>query len=53
MARKTEAHEKPPASKDFTLDRRKAFPALIGDPSDALFIAGLDGTTKDVADICR
>ena len=52
MARKTEAHEKPPASKDFTLDRRKAFPALIGDPSDALFIAGLAGTAKDVADIC-
>ena len=35
-----------------TLDRRTAVPALIGDPKDLLFVAGLAGTAKDVAALC-
>ena len=32
-----------------TLDRKEAVPALIGDPSDLLIVAGLAGTAKDIA----
>ncbi len=32
-----------------TLDRKLAVPALIGDPSDLLIVAGLAGTAKDIA----
>jgi phosphonopyruvate decarboxylase len=32
-----------------TLDRKQAVPALIGDPSDLLIVAGLAGTAKDIA----
>ncbi len=31
-----------------TLDRKQAVPALIGDPSDLLIVAGLAGTAKDI-----
>jgi len=34
---------------DRTLDRKLAVPALIGDPSDLLIVAGLAGTAKDIA----
>lgn len=34
---------------DYTLDRKEAVPALIGDPSDLLIVAGLAGTAKDIA----
>lgn len=34
---------------DYVLDRREAVPALIGDPTDFLFIAGLAGTARDTA----
>lgn len=34
---------------DDMLDRKKAVPALIGDPSDLLIVAGLAGTAKDIA----
>lgn len=34
---------------DYTLDRKQAVPALIGDPSDLLIVAGLAGTAKDIA----
>ncbi|MEE8453184.1 MAG: thiamine pyrophosphate-dependent enzyme, partial [Limibaculum sp.] len=30
------------------LDRKQAVPALIGDPSDLLIVAGLAGTAKDI-----
>ena len=36
-----------------TLDRGKAFPALVGDPKDWLIIAGLAGTAKDTAALCK
>jgi phosphonopyruvate decarboxylase len=32
-----------------TLDRKLAVPALLGDPSDLLIVAGLAGTAKDIA----
>ena len=32
-----------------TLDRKEAVPALVGDPSDVLIVAGLAGTAKDIA----
>jgi len=31
-----------------TLDRKLAVPALVGDPSDLLIVAGLAGTAKDI-----
>ena len=34
---------------DFVLDRREAIPALIGRHQDFLFVAGLAGTSRDVA----
>jgi len=33
----------------FVLDRREAIPALIGNHQDFLFVAGLAGTSRDVA----
>ena len=33
---------------DRTLDRKQAVPAVIGDPSDLLIVAGLAGTAKDI-----
>ena len=33
----------------FTLDRRRAVPALIGDHEDFLIVSGLAGTSKDIA----
>ena len=36
---------------DFSLDRRVAVPAVIGDPSDFLIVAGLAGTAQDVGDL--
>jgi phosphonopyruvate decarboxylase len=38
-----------PSSAVFELDRRKAVPALIGDPQDFLIVSGLAGTSKDMA----
>jgi len=32
-----------------TLDRKLAVPALVGDPTDLLIVAGLAGTAKDIA----
>lgn len=32
-----------------TLDRKDAVPALVGDPSDLLIVAGLAGAAKDIA----
>jgi phosphonopyruvate decarboxylase len=32
-----------------SLDRKLAVPALVGDPSDLLIVAGLAGTAKDIA----
>src|SRR3546814_19041978 len=37
----------------FVLDRITAVPRLIGDPKDILFVAGLAGTAKDIAAICK
>lgn len=34
---------------DFILDRREAVPALLGAQEDALIVAGLAGTSKDMA----
>jgi phosphonopyruvate decarboxylase len=34
---------------EFVLDRREAIPALIGDHRDFLIVAGLAGTSKDIA----
>jgi len=34
---------------DRSLDRKQAVPALIGDPSQFLIVAGLAGTAKDIA----
>lgn len=36
----------------FTLDRRQAVPALIGDQRDFLIVAGLAGTARDLAALC-
>ncbi len=33
----------------YTLDRKDAVPALIGDPAEFLIVAGLAGTAKDIA----
>ena len=35
------------------LDRTDAFPALVGNPDDFLFIGGLAGTARDIAHLCR
>ena len=35
------------------LDRREAVPKLVGDPKDFLIIAGLAGTSKDIARLCE
>ena len=35
------------------LDRKEAVPALIGDPDDFLFVAGLAGTAKDVGTLTQ
>ena len=34
---------------EFVLDRREAIPALIGSHQDFLFVAGLAGTSRDIA----
>ena len=44
MARRTQS-----AAPRATLDRRDAVPALIGDASDFMIVAGLAGTARDVA----
>lgn len=38
-------------SPEFTLDRREAIPALIGDHEDFLIVSGLAGTSKDMASL--
>ena len=38
---------------DFILDRRDAVPALIGRHEDFLIVAGLAGTSRDVAALTR
>ena len=35
------------------LDRADAFPKLVGNPDDFLFIGGLAGTARDIAHLCR
>ncbi|MEM7253225.1 MAG: thiamine pyrophosphate-dependent enzyme [Pseudomonadota bacterium] len=40
---------KPTAPAGYSLDRLSAVPALIGDPSRFLIVAGLAGTAKDMA----
>ena len=47
---KAAAHAAVPA---FVLDRREAVPALIGRHEDFLIVAGLAGTSKDVAALTR
>ena len=47
---KAAAHAAAPA---FVLDRREAVPALIGRHEDFLLVAGLAGTSKDVAALTR
>ena len=36
----------------YTLDRRQAVPALVGDHRDFLIVTGLAGTAKDMAHLC-
>jgi thiamine pyrophosphate-dependent acetolactate synthase large subunit-like protein len=38
---------------DFVLDRREAIPALVGRHEDFLLVAGLAGTSRDVAALTR
>ncbi len=38
---------------DFLLERREAVPAIIGDPGDTLFVAGLAGTARDLVHLTR
>lgn len=41
----------PDVTADLTLDRREAVPAVIGDPGDFLFVSGLAGAARDVAQL--
>src|SRR6516162_11674398 len=41
------------AAPEFILDRRDAVPALIGRHEDFLIVAGLAGTSRDVAALTR
>ena len=43
------ARDKAAAESHLTLDRKDAIPALIPNPQDFLFVAGLAGTARDVA----
>lgn len=43
------ARDKAAAESHLTLDRKDAIPALIPNPKDYLFVAGLAGTARDVA----
>lgn len=38
-------------SQDFILDRNKVIPELVGNPDDFLFIGGLAGSSKDIANL--
>ena len=43
----------PQSAPEFILDRRDAVPAIVGRQEDFLFVAGLAGTSRDVAALTR
>ncbi|HVH75921.1 MAG TPA: thiamine pyrophosphate-dependent enzyme [Stellaceae bacterium] len=43
----------PQSGPEFILDRRDAVPAIVGRQEDFLFVAGLAGTSRDVAALTR
>jgi thiamine pyrophosphate-dependent acetolactate synthase large subunit-like protein len=51
MAKSTTASTSAKAAPKYELDRIDAVPKIIGKPGDLLFVAGLAGTSKDLAHI--